>query len=152
MQVWGFVGLRLVKNRRKLWILMVGAEGFEPPTLCSQSRCATRLRYAPTVFIDSSVNGDICAEYQRPHWFPSHAITHTPPTTGRTKTAARYTPSSRKNQLRKSHAPRAPALWQQAQHQHRRQGVAWGTGGAEIPDSMLQSGKQMAAVVQWQNA
>jgi hypothetical protein len=29
--------------------LMVGAEGFEPPTLCSQSRCATRLRYAPTV-------------------------------------------------------------------------------------------------------
>ena len=28
-------------------LLMVGAEGFEPPTLCSQSRCATRLRYAP---------------------------------------------------------------------------------------------------------
>ncbi len=27
---------------------MVGAEGFEPPTLCSQSRCATKLRYAPT--------------------------------------------------------------------------------------------------------
>ena len=32
---------------------MVGAEGFEPPTLCSQSRCATRLRYAPTLFIVS---------------------------------------------------------------------------------------------------
>jgi hypothetical protein len=28
---------------------MVGAEGFEPPALCSQSRCATRLRYAPTM-------------------------------------------------------------------------------------------------------
>jgi hypothetical protein len=28
--------------------MLVGAEGFEPPTLCSQSRCATRLRYAPT--------------------------------------------------------------------------------------------------------
>jgi hypothetical protein len=27
---------------------MVGAEGFEPPTLWSQTRCATRLRYAPT--------------------------------------------------------------------------------------------------------
>ncbi len=27
---------------------MVGAIGFEPTTLCSQSRCATRLRYAPT--------------------------------------------------------------------------------------------------------
>src|SRR5690606_39981913 len=26
---------------------LVGAEGFEPPTLCSQSRCATRLRHAP---------------------------------------------------------------------------------------------------------
>jgi hypothetical protein len=30
---------------------MVGAEGFEPPALCSQSRCATRLRYAPTLSI-----------------------------------------------------------------------------------------------------
>jgi hypothetical protein len=27
---------------------MVGAAGFEPATLCSQSRCATRLRHAPT--------------------------------------------------------------------------------------------------------
>jgi hypothetical protein len=26
---------------------VVGARGFEPPTPCSQSRCATRLRYAP---------------------------------------------------------------------------------------------------------
>ena len=26
---------------------MVGADGFEPPTSCSQSRCATRLRHAP---------------------------------------------------------------------------------------------------------
>ena len=26
---------------------MVGAAGFELATLCSQSRCATRLRYAP---------------------------------------------------------------------------------------------------------
>ena len=26
---------------------MVGAEGFEPPASCSQSRRATRLRYAP---------------------------------------------------------------------------------------------------------
>jgi uncharacterized YccA/Bax inhibitor family protein len=27
---------------------MVGVEGFEPPTLWSQTRCATRLRYTPT--------------------------------------------------------------------------------------------------------
>ena len=33
---------------------MVGAEGFEPPTLCSQSRCATRLRYAPMTSLDCS--------------------------------------------------------------------------------------------------
>jgi hypothetical protein len=36
--------------------MLVGAEGFEPPTLCSQSRCATRLRYAPTVLFDCIVN------------------------------------------------------------------------------------------------
>ena len=28
--------------------LVVGAKGFEPSTLWSQTRCATRLRYAPT--------------------------------------------------------------------------------------------------------
>jgi hypothetical protein len=27
---------------------VVGARGFEPPTPCSQSKCATRLRHAPT--------------------------------------------------------------------------------------------------------
>src|SRR5690606_36280444 len=29
------------------WSRMVGVEGFEPPTSCSQSRRATRLRYTP---------------------------------------------------------------------------------------------------------
>ncbi len=29
---------------------MVGEEGFEPPTLWSQTRCATKLRYSPTMF------------------------------------------------------------------------------------------------------
>jgi hypothetical protein len=28
---------------------LVGETGFEPATLCSQSRCATRLRYSPTL-------------------------------------------------------------------------------------------------------
>ena len=32
-------------------ILLVGARGFEPPTSCSQSRRATRLRYAPKINI-----------------------------------------------------------------------------------------------------
>ena len=31
-------------------ISLVGAAGFELATLCSQSRCATRLRYAPKAF------------------------------------------------------------------------------------------------------
>ena len=34
-------------NRNPL-IELVGAEGFEPPAPCSQSRCSTRLSYAPT--------------------------------------------------------------------------------------------------------
>src|SRR5687768_11929213 len=29
------------------WVLLVGAGGFAPPPPCSQSRCATRLRYTP---------------------------------------------------------------------------------------------------------
>ena len=33
---------------------MVGARGFEPPTPCSQSRCATRLRHAPYVRIHTT--------------------------------------------------------------------------------------------------
>ena len=38
-------------SRRFSWIL-VGAIGFEPTTPCAQGRCATRLRYAPTVVED----------------------------------------------------------------------------------------------------
>src|ERR1035438_5317319 len=36
--------------------MLVGAERFELPTLCSQSRCATRLRYAPTFQLDCTAN------------------------------------------------------------------------------------------------
>ena len=43
-------------SARKVLKMLVGAEGFEPPALCSQSRCATRLRYAPTVLFDCIVN------------------------------------------------------------------------------------------------
>jgi hypothetical protein len=31
--------------------ILVGARGFEPPTPCAQGRCATRLRYAPTLLL-----------------------------------------------------------------------------------------------------
>jgi hypothetical protein len=40
---------RVAVDSREISGVMVGAEGFEPPALCSQSRCATRLRYAPTL-------------------------------------------------------------------------------------------------------
>ena len=36
---------------------LVGAEGFEPPAPCSQSRCSTRLSYAPTVGLFSPTVG-----------------------------------------------------------------------------------------------
>ncbi len=32
------------------FLKMVGVEGFEPPTLWSQTRCATKLRYTPMYF------------------------------------------------------------------------------------------------------
>ena len=50
-QIWFF---RFLSNKkahlRGLLVLVVGAERFELPTLWSQTRCATRLRYAPTRF------------------------------------------------------------------------------------------------------
>ena len=30
-------------------IVLVGVKGFEPPAPCSQSTCATRLRYTPLI-------------------------------------------------------------------------------------------------------
>lgn len=39
---------------------LVGARGFEPPTPCSRSRCATRLRYAPTVTAELQSCPGIC--------------------------------------------------------------------------------------------
>ena len=36
-----------LETGRKLLKTLVGAEGFEPPASCSQSRRATRLRHAP---------------------------------------------------------------------------------------------------------
>src|SRR5688572_4840766 len=36
---------------------LVGVEGFEPPTSCSQSKCATRLRYTPHVKSDRPLSG-----------------------------------------------------------------------------------------------
>ena len=51
---------------------MVGVRGFEPPTPCSRSRCATRLRYAPTVRGQLARGGSECkgACARIHHWRP----------------------------------------------------------------------------------
>ena len=44
-------------------IVLVGAKGFEPSTPCSQSRCATRLRYTPTetiFYTEKALRGKYC--------------------------------------------------------------------------------------------
>ena len=41
---------------------VVGAEGFEPPTLWSQTRCATKLRYAPTIFLNGGLRRNRTAD------------------------------------------------------------------------------------------
>jgi hypothetical protein len=51
----GYPGQDQLEGRaRKFLFLLVGAAGFEPATLCSQSRCATRLRHAPTAVTHDS--------------------------------------------------------------------------------------------------
>ena len=49
---------------------MVGAEGFEPPTSCTQNRRATKLRYAPTGVDanDTEMVGRDATENLRRYW------------------------------------------------------------------------------------
>ena len=44
----GCCSIQLSYGQRSRERNLVGAKGFEPSTLWSQTRCATRLRYAPT--------------------------------------------------------------------------------------------------------
>jgi hypothetical protein len=43
------IRVRQIHKRVKTLGIVVGATGFEPATPCAQGRCATRLRYAPTL-------------------------------------------------------------------------------------------------------
>ena len=45
---------------------LVGAAGFEPATLCSQSKCATRLRHAPNRMADCRLRSADCPAFARP--------------------------------------------------------------------------------------
>jgi hypothetical protein len=60
----------LERRDSKLRIL-VGAIGFEPTTPCAQGRCATRLRYAPTILIINEMQGGSASSNPPP---PSHRI------------------------------------------------------------------------------
>ena len=53
---------------------MVGVQGFEPWTPCSQSRCATRLRYTPTeplFYTERPITGKSCKIRHMPAYFSS---------------------------------------------------------------------------------
>src|SRR2546426_7969048 len=47
----GCLALGYTPEHSKIGLKVVGATGFEPATPCAQGRCATRLRYAPTLKI-----------------------------------------------------------------------------------------------------
>ena len=56
-RIFSVFNLEMFISHFKLFFLLsqkklVGATGFEPATLCSQSRCAARLRYAPIIIIE----------------------------------------------------------------------------------------------------
>ena len=82
---------------------MVGAEGFEPPTLCSQSRCATRLRYAPKPLLIVTRNLDSvlgCGAMRALRGAAATQSSHSTSTTGKAKIAAMIAPSSARNTSR----------------------------------------------------
>src|ERR1700745_182028 len=69
------IRVRRIHKRVKTLVILVGATGFEPATPCAQGRCATRLRYAPTLknlivppvsapFVAASLPAERTGEYQ----------------------------------------------------------------------------------------
>ena len=61
---------------------MVGVQGFEPWTPCSQSRCATRLRYTPTepiFYTESAFTGKSCKIRDMVAYFSSKFTKHFQP-------------------------------------------------------------------------
>ena len=60
---WAIATTNFLYNRLKAIIeIVVGEEGFEPPTLWSQTRCATKLRYSPTSFVSTLGNNESTLE------------------------------------------------------------------------------------------
>lgn len=54
---------------------MVGAERFELPTLWSQTRCATRLRYAPNAVAGQTIPELVKGGYRKTHLLGKRIIT-----------------------------------------------------------------------------
>ena len=61
-----------ITTETKLRNYLVGARGFEPPTPCAQGRCATRLRYAPTLRMVLSIITDCFPGHGTSTAFGSH--------------------------------------------------------------------------------
>ncbi len=58
---------------RRILLRVVGVEGFEPPTSCSQSRRATRLRYTPNPVTEKpTVTGSHNTLRKSPRQFKKH--------------------------------------------------------------------------------
>jgi hypothetical protein len=79
METWNLLISKRIRPKRLSFnkLIMVGAEGFEPPTLCSQSRCATRLRYAPTVWFDCIANRFVAGWMAHQRRLANQAMRHT---------------------------------------------------------------------------
>ncbi len=107
---------------------MVGAEGFEPPTLCSQSRCATRLRYAPTPVFDCIAKIFASIEPSRVHSLAG-VLTHITCSANCGRCGLRR---SRRTEKKPNSSPLTAADFDLR--------------------SMVQSSSEMAAIVQRQNA
>src|SRR2546422_6760725 len=74
----GCLALGYTPEHSKIGLKVVGATGFEPATPCAQGRCATRLRYAPTLKILDST-ADFCSSPLRVLRFPGENCPRTVP-------------------------------------------------------------------------
>ncbi len=114
METWNLLISKRIRPKRLSFnkLIMVGAEGFEPPTLCSQSRCATRLRYAPKPLLIVTrflLVLDGCG-----YWRNSHASSHSTSTTGKAKIAAMIAPSRSKKHQSRQVWRRGSPRWRQS--------------------------------------
>ena len=64
ISAWGLPA-SLHKQAPKLLLKSIGARRFELPTPCSRSRCATKLRYAPCIYLRTETSWAYCPTSHR---------------------------------------------------------------------------------------